>query len=105
MPRKNVTDQESKYNTVKDIFFWSITPILRAKLLCVLPKTFMPPQVRYSCVGPTTMPTHPIKTALPIKLAVSIIPTLLDLPAMPTGLACYAYITNKKQPLNYSFVA
>ena len=57
------------------------------------------------------MLTKPKKSAQPDKLTVSIMPTLPSLHAMPanlcamlTDLACYAYITNKEQPLNYSFV-
>ena len=52
------------------------------------------------------MRTKPTKSAQPNKLTASIIPTLLALPAMPTmptDLAYYAYIINKRQPLIYSF--
>ena len=65
-----------------------------------------PPQARYTGALPTTtMPTKPTQFALPNKLTVSITPTLPALPAVPTDLTCYAYITNKKQRLNYNFVA
>ena len=71
-------------------------------------QNFLSPQARYFGAGPTAMPTEPTKSAQPNKLIVSIMPTLLVLPAtptMPTDLACYAYTANKKQPLNYRFVA
>ena len=71
-----------------------------------LSKTYLcSPQVPYTSARPTTMPTKPTKPAQPNKFILSIMPTLLALPAMPADLACYAYITNKKQPWNYSFVA
>ena len=57
----------------------------------------------------------PTKSAQPNKLTVSIMPTFPSLPAIDLTYytyrscqlclyMCMAYITNKKQPLNYNFV-
>ena len=75
------------------LLFWSLTLLLRAKLLCTPQKIVYAPQARYTGAGPAigTMLTKSTKNAQPNKLIVSIVPTLPSLPAMRTDLACYAY--------------
>ena len=72
---------------IKTFFFlWFLTPTLMAKLLCVFPKLFMPPKRATLTANllPAAMLTKPTKSAQPNKLTVSIMLTLLSLPAMPT---------------------
>ena len=72
------------------------------------PKNVYAPQACYPGAGSIAMPTKPTKSAQPNELTVYVMPTLPAVPAiptMPTDLICYAYVTNKKQPLNYNFVA